>query len=375
MSPVTRNINNYIKFQVIGLDDSQIQNAMVSNGAFVIKATEMQQIINHSAITYKAFFRWLYAAPMQLMDVPLPPDIQKMTQQDLLCITEFLQNFDSYGQSDQADGDSKFVIERLGQYLIDADLTIKPDMSGNDWTQFLEENHCLKSCPELLSHYSDKSLVQVFKELKSNVDKVFETPASALERVVQPLNQFATFNFGLSDPVVSTVNVSTDCILLAVLKPDNNVIIFEVGSEIMKSATFYFHAEASVDGEYTEETFKVKDIQFYSPSILSVLLQENSYSQRGGIMQLPTQLVLDQLRECSSPVNFHTVNAWPLGQKHYKNVDMSVSKFSVSGTRKVSIVLAENRRKVKLFEMECEEEEEEEVEMSFGDFKDSFTAE
>lgn len=360
-------------FQVIGLDDSQIQNAMVSNGAFVIKATEMQQIINHSVITYKAFFRWLYAAPMQLMDVPLPPDIQKMTQQDLLCITEFLQNFDNYGQSDQADGDSKFVIERLGQYLMDEDLTIKPDMSGNDWSQIIEENHCLKSCPEILSHYTDKSLVQVFKELKSNVDKVFEMPAIALERVVQPLNQLSTFNFGLSDPVVSTVNVSTECILLAVLKPDNNVVIFDVGSEIMKSATFYFHVEAS--GEYTEETFIVKDIHFYSSSILSVLLQENSYSQRGGIMQLPIQLVLDQLRECASPVNFHTVNAWPLGQKHYKNVDMSVSKFSVSGTRKVGIVLAENKRKVKLFEMECEEEEEEEVEMSFGDFKDSFTAE
>lgn len=64
----------------------------------MIKAGEMQQIINHSVINYKAFFRWLYGAILNLMDEAIPSEIHKMTQQDLAYITEFLQNFDHIGK-------------------------------------------------------------------------------------------------------------------------------------------------------------------------------------------------------------------------------------------------------------------------------------
>lgn len=43
---------------------------------------------------------------------------------------------------------------------------------------------------------------------------------------------------------------------------------------------------------------------------------------------------------------------------------MAACFFAVSGSRRVSVVLAENRRKVKLFEMEAEEDEEEDADMT-----------
>lgn len=359
------------------MDEEQIQKAIQSNGAFVIKAGEMQQIINHSVINYKAFFRWLYASIMHLMDEAIPSDIQKMTQQDLACITEFLQNFDNYGQSDKKDAEPKFIMERLGQYLIDDNLTIKPDMTGNDWTQFLEENECLKNNPNILTHYAEKSLIQVFNELKSNVDKVFESPIVAIGQTIVPVNKFECFNFNISQITASSINVSNDMLLMALLKPPKSIYLFQVhfnekGNCQARCGNFFFLQEKSQDREESEEPLDVMDTSFYSPNILSVLLQENSNARRGGIFQLSMACALDQLREVdlSSELleaNIPSINAWAFGQKHYKCVEMPVSQFSVSGTRRVSIVLAENKRKIKLFEMECEEDDEEEADMSsFG---------
>jgi anaphase-promoting complex subunit 4 len=47
------------------------------------------------------------------------------------------------------------------------------------------------------------------------------------------------------------------------------------------------------------------------------------------------------------------------------------AEFAVSGSRKVGIVLAENRRKVRLYEMEGEEEEDEDADMTNSTMKES----
>ncbi|XP_066259283.1 anaphase-promoting complex subunit 4 [Euwallacea similis] len=370
------------RFGIIGLNEVQIQKAIQSNGAFVIKASEMQQIINHSVITYKAFFRWLYSAIMHLMDEPIPADLQKMTQQDLVCITEFLENFDNYGQSEKSSGGGgKFVMERLGQYLMDENLTIKPDMTGNDWTQFIEENECLKNCPQLLTHYTEKSLIQVFKELKRDIEKVFDAPSREIEKVVLPVASLDCPTMGSPRVILSSVNVSNGSPLLAVLQPPKSINIFQIllnnkGDYHATGANFFFSPESAPDSNQRElqpEPFDVIDIQFYSSNSLSVLLQESFNSRRGGIFQLSAQAAIEQLQEIdfsNRSEALRSVNAWNLGPTHFKNVNMPVSKFSVSGTRRVSIVLAENRRKVKLFEMECDEEEDEEVDMSASSVRD-----
>ncbi|KAL1505516.1 hypothetical protein ABEB36_005064 [Hypothenemus hampei] len=359
------------KFGVIGLDSDVIQNAIRSNGAFVIKASEMQQIINHSVITYKAFFRWLYSAIMHLMEEPVPAEIQKMTQQDLNLITEFVQNFDFYGQgSNKKDNEHNFIMERLGQYLMDENLKIKPDMSGNDWTQFMEENECLKMNPSLFTHYIEKSLIQVFNELQINVQKVFESPLTTIGKSIVPVTKFNCLNFNISQVNVSSVNVGNNVVLKAILNPQKSIDLYQIsfdqeGRNQVKCCNLYFNQQQSLNED--EVTFDVADIEFYSSNILSVLLRENSNSRKGGMFQLQTASILEHLVEIdltTSPPQFPRVNVWPLNPRHYKSIDMPVSQFSVSGTRRVCLVLSENKRKVKLYEMECEEDEEEDADMS-----------
>lgn len=162
-----------VSLQILGLHEDKVTEAILSNGAFLIKTGEMQEIINHSMINYKAFFRWLYTSIMHLIDEPIPPQLTKMTQQDLANIAEFIQNFNKIGKDSNDPG---FIMERLGQYLTDAPLTIPPNMEGNDWDSFLKQNQCVQDHPAILQHYREMSLIQQLKHLKSSIEDIFVKP-------------------------------------------------------------------------------------------------------------------------------------------------------------------------------------------------------
>ena len=98
------------------------------------------------------------------------------------------------------------------------------------------------------------------------------------------------------------------------------------------------------------------DVQFYTPEILSLLLEQSEDSRGAVFGQLPIKTALDKgsLVEANSVLD-------PGALRLIEN--MVACRFAVSGARKVAVVLAENSRKVRLFEMEVEEEEEEEETM------------
>lgn len=360
------------RYGVIGLNTDEIQQAIRSNGAFIIKAGEMQQIINHSVINYKAFFRWLYGSILRLMDEHVPSEVQKMTQQDLSCIAEFLQHFDNYGKVGNKKG-STFIMERIRQYMVDDDLTIKPDMTGNEWTQFLEENNCLKSNENVLCHYLDKSLVQVFNEMKRSVEKVFETPVQKISEKVQPVNTFCSLKLQPMIARVSSINISKDILLMALQKSPKSLYFFQINIDnscqcLVRCGNIFFTKSPFQECEF-DEILNIIDVKFYSTSILSLLLQEGPNSDRAVLLQLPMSPVLQQLAEVDIYAGINEsfvpdINGSSIEQKVFRNVDMPVAEFSVSGSRRVSIVLGENRRKIKLFEMESEEDEEEDAEMT-----------
>ncbi|XP_060525393.1 anaphase-promoting complex subunit 4 [Cylas formicarius] len=350
----------------LGLNTEVIQEAIRANAAFLIKAAEMQQIINHSVINYKAFFRWLYSSIMHLVDEPIPSDIQKMTQQDLACITEFLQNFDGYGGTEKKD--SKFVMERIGQYIVDAPLTIKPDMSGNDWTEFLQENECLADNPHIFQHYTDKSLVQVLNQLKDSIDTIFKRPLNLIESQISHIHNLNCKNVLQGGAIkMSSINISSDVQVFCFLKPKKNICLLQMhidknGKCQARAGKFSFIKES-------QDSFNVVDIQFYSSSVLSILLEESCSPNHGVMLQFSLPCALDELLELdvANVLNFDhcpVINGFDFTTKITKNVDMSVSKFAVSGSRRVGMVLAENKKKIKLYEMECEEEDEEDTDMT-----------
>lgn len=139
----------------------------------------------------------------------------------------------------------------------------------------------------------------------------------------------------------------------------------------MRVGKFYFKNLT----EDTDDIYQIQDIAFYSSNILSILLQETWGSKSATLLQFSpapafeTLIEVDintRLEDCSLPA----LNGSNLYPKLYKNIEMAASVFSVSGSRRVSAVLAENKRKVKLFEMEAEEDEEEDADMSTSIIKE-----
>lgn len=127
--------------------------------------------------------------------------------------------------------------------------------------------------------------------------------------------------------------------------------------------------------EETSDIYQIQDIAFYSENILSLLLQETWSTKSGTLLQFSLTSALEGLSE----ININTrlgnnplpiVNGSKLGPKLFKNIEMAASVFAVSGIRRVSVVLAENKRKVKLFEMEAEEDEEEDADMTTSVIKE-----
>ncbi|KAJ8918974.1 hypothetical protein NQ315_016878 [Exocentrus adspersus] len=354
------------RYEILGLSEDLITKAIQSNGAFLIKAGEMQQIINHSVINYKAFFRWLYGAILFIMDESIPSDIHKMTQQDLAYITEFLKNFDHIGSKDNPNKKG-FIMERLGQYLADAPLTIPLNMESDDWTAFLKENECLQNHPSVLKHYSDTSLIQQFKDLSVKIVDIFETPKNILDKQFKPVHTFNLFNFGDKPLRMSSINVNKDLLSFSFLKPSSSVFLLQihVNNEkcLARCGKIYF---SQLQEENPADVYQILDVKFYSSNILSLLLQENTNLRNAVLLQFSLSSAVDKLTEINicgevEKAQIPNVNGSNLTPKLYKNIEMAASFFAVSGSRRVSIVLSENKRKVKLFEMEAEEEDEDDA--------------
>lgn len=355
--------------QILGLYEEKVTEAILSNGAFLIKAGEMQQVINHSIINYKAFFRWLHTSIVHLIEEQVPPDTPKMTQQDLSNIVEFIQNFDKLGTPK-----SGFIMERLGQYLVDAPLTILPTMEGNDWDAFLQQNKCVQEHPAILKHFKEMSLLQQLKHLKTTIENIFIKPQELIRRQFVLKSTINCLSVPFANVCVQQI-ASNDSNLFAFCCepiPASYFCLIALSHDETtikaKAAYIYFNEE-------NQENLKIMDMSFYSSNMLSLLLQNGD---SGVLCQFSVIAVSDRLAEIdvNKPLSEQVttvpkINGYDSSIAMFKNIDMCVSQLAVSGSRKVGIVLADNRRKVRIFEMEVEDEDEEEVDMTASTFRDT----
>ncbi|KAF2897439.1 hypothetical protein ILUMI_08739 [Ignelater luminosus] len=358
------------RYKVLGLSEDIITKAISANGAFLVKGGEMHQVITQFMISFKAFFRWLYTAIIHLMDIQMLPEMtKKNTQQDVNCIVEFVRNFDKIDKKNE-DGKGQFTMERLGQYLNDHKLTMLSDSNDNLWENFLTKNECIQNDPDIIKHYKSFSLIQQFKHLAASIEEIFVIPKGLISEQVSIKNIINCLNFNVEHLRITKINFDNESTLIALLNksfPADGIYFLEIinGNEIkLKCCYLYFkHAENS-------ENYFILDAQFYSNNALSVLLQESNVSRTGVLYQFSTVSVRDELVVLDKDLdiykqNIPKINAFDLGSAMQKYIDgMVCSQFAVSGCRRVSIVLSENRKKIRLFEMEAEEDDEEDADMT-----------
>lgn len=425
------------RYAPLGLTEETVAASLSAAGAFLVKASEVQQVIDNSMRKYKAFFRWLLLAMLRLSDDLAPTDITKQTQQDLTFIAEFLCNFD--GSSDTSSTltadqivetpnqeptsgklsnrpglatpgrRTRFNLERLGQYLVDQELSFLPDTENNPWNTLLAEYPSLSEDPLITPHFRKMSLVQQHHHLLSAINSVFKEPAErigqtfTLQRVVRlpdsaitgPLfHGFENLNSEMNRIFRVTFEYSGNDkkIVVAYPKNETSLHILELPTHIPQSepivpmqqtclsfiSSVADAAETSFD-KVSSPLCKINDMQFYVHDILSVLLERRGDDRSAVFLQFPLKVAsCISMTVQGNPETFRDLAAGDgtnlLEANALRTIDNFVgSNLAVSGSRKVAVVLSENRCKVRLFEMEIEEDDEEDENMdaSLSTMRDS----
>lgn len=335
----------------------------------------MHEIINNFIINYKAFFRWLYTAITHLLHEPVSPEMPRNTQQDVCHIMEFLQNFDNIGSKEGGFQKGCFTMEKMGQYLNDAPLTIPPNTDDNLWDNFLSQSDCIRMHPIIIKRNKDYSFIMQFNCLKSSIANIFYIPTNSIASqfsIQGTLNCFKSVDALIHITSINHNKESTCFVLLDTKAPAEGLYFVEISkknSEV-KASCSYFYFQQLCEKSHSSERFHILDVKFYSNSILSVLLQEDSPMKNGILYQFPSTIAREKLQDIDLCLDLTKqfipkINSFELGCSVIKHLDGLVcSQLAVSGCRRISVVLSENRKKVRLFEMEAEEDDEEDADMT-----------
>lgn len=387
------------RFEILGLEEKTITESIQAIGSLLLKSGEMLHILDDTLVNCRAFIRWLTTATLYLMEEPIPSELQKRTQTDVLCIVEFIKNFDNISSERYASiGGNKekvFVLERLGQYLADAPLSIKTDFKSNTWDTFLKNNNCIDNNEAIIKHMPEKSLIQQHKHLKVVLDSMYEQSIDVLINQLIPVQTIHCCRLGeVQKPLenrnlhITQINCGENRILHAFLTESETNGFYLVQTDVndMKNITaqalylYISDSSESVDNsdraatllKDPENVTTITDLEFYSNTVLSLLLRkQNSQQTLGVLCQLPVKLVQERfgdnldlskedltiteqnvVRVCSSEFAYNDLIGHVL--------EMAPRSLAVSGARKVAIVLATNRRSVRIYEMEADDDDDDE---------------
>lgn len=382
---------------------SPSNDAVLNAGAFLIKSLELQQTIEQSTRDYKIFWCWLYGVIIRLMEETVPDDIAAVTQQDIIYLAEFLNNFDlNTGDLEATDNNAtmagdestaaaapprkRFNLERVGQYLEDKNLQTQSMVDlTQKWNQLLDDNECLKNCDFIYPHQKHLSLVQQHNLLKKSIGELFSRPERLMSTHFKLKSAIDCVGFQDDVQSVRTChwNVeATNASLFAGLIAQKMLFIVELksaGSAEAKAIKLEFQGTTFLADKFSMfGNLSFRDVQFYNDEHMSMLLH-SSVDQRltNCFVQFPLAALATHMARVllvSTSQNANVVDITHvvpvcnflelLDPTLIRTLDGSDGVIvSVSGSRKVASLLSESQKRIRLYEMEVEEEEED-VDMS-----------
>ncbi|KAJ8317106.1 hypothetical protein KUTeg_005010 [Tegillarca granosa] len=390
------------KFGVLGMNTSSIQKAVTAVGSFVLKTSELQQVIDDSIKNFKAFFRWLYVVILRFSNEKPPAELSKMTQHDINFVAEFLRdNFAHFSLEDDdysieeltgnAESKPGFKLEKVGQYLKKEDLHYPPSISGNPWTQYVRGSLHIKDNQILYPVQNNKSLVQLQDVIENSIEQALSKPSLVIGESLHCLSSLQLFDVSKGDQTdtfrprfCQFTNVLTHMMYTVYTPgsvPCDQIIILRQptdaeGSKLKTDGVIIkvgmlLQADGSMETDSNRcGNHKILDIGCYDEKTLSVLLIEDNEDQTPVLAQLHLGTIPEEMYKVVTPggsvieSDLGMVDVGPLIEhqccRHLDN--MKAHSFAVSGTRKTATVLFSSRRRVRIFLMDAEEEEEEEEE-------------
>ena len=388
---------DYDHFGMLGVQEEVVINAIRETGSFVLKAVELQQIIDGSMNTFKSFLRWLYVVVQRIRGEAVPDEISRMTQQDLTYITEFLHDtLEDTTIGPDGEKQTRFRLERVGQYLKDEPLSCPPDSGRNPWVQFLEKNPLLAEHSIVFSHNKERSLLQEHNSLVKVLENMASQPANVISDAVNIVSWVPFMPLAPNSVVsVNQISCSRTDAMYTVLLPDFRQSIVYLArwstaadhlaqsvdvpgpAHHVEAAPFVFSRLEGVRGCSAEQSgtpiplLQIIGAQFYTEETISVLAQDPGDTKASFFIQLWMVAACGELQPLAlyggrslaeagiTPRDASTL----VDASGYRRLEIgTLSTLAVSGSRKVALLLSENRRRVRLFEMEVDEDDEDEDE-------------
>lgn len=330
------------------------------------------------------------------MDETVPDDIAAVSQQDIIYLAEFLNTFD--GDDSTIDNPEqlietmsttntttteqsrkkRFNLERVGQYLEDKNLQIPSGYNlTQKWAQLLDENECLKECDIFYPHDKHLSLVQQHNVLKQSISEFFSRPETLMGNNFQPKMSIDCTVVVTDDmtstnaPQLSHWNIESDGIcLFAMLMAQKVLFLIELSAATKQTRAIRleFQEKRFFDEKYAAfGELQFRDLQFYNDHHLSLLLLADHQGKMVNcFVQFPLASVRNRMTIMASttttggsldqlmPVNMFDV----LDAQIIRMLDGADScRISVSGSRKVAALLAESKKRIRLYETEVEDED------------------
>lgn len=366
------------RFGALGLRSDAVLEALRCAGSFLLKLAELLQVIEASIRNFKAFFRWLYTVILRLSDEPVPQEVTRVSQQDVVFVAEFLK--ENFAVEWSEENRSSFSLERVGQYLKDEPLAFPLPSQLNAWQKFLEDNPLVGSL--MVPHHPNHSLVQEHSRLDQATADAFVGLSDTLRPCMSKEAQvmLATLVQATQSCALSHISSTKDGCIYTSFVPHHSasrdlyLVKHVVATQEFSVARLYFHKfRHRADGDGAS-CFVVLDAQFYNEDVLSVLLCEEGEHTDTNVPLL-VQLTLKQVHGCFQPWPQHIAHNVALMEMALQPFDaarclekmdfrrlekMRAASFAVSGPRNVVCVLFHSRRRVRTFEMDVEEEEDDE---------------
>jgi len=240
-------------------------------------------------------------------------------------------------------------LEKVGQYLGEADLLQLPDRSNNLWCKLVQSNPELANTPFIIPVDSKTSLVKEHELLLNAVNSLFSSVARDLTKETVLLSQCR-----LPGSSPSSVSQIIDGVKShGVVTESEDTFVYWV-SDCVEAVTSQIRVKL---------TERIVDSSFYNRELL-ILLLEGPDS-----LQSLTQIPLSSL-SCyftPDPTDVPCVSITDLSDVGTREMDsLSAAQLAVSGQRGVSVCLFKNKKRLRIYDMEGEDEDEDEILESSG---------
>ena len=173
------------RYDLLGVDEVGVNTALKEAGAFLLKTSELQQVILVSMKYFLAFLKWLSCTHLRISGSNVPQELAKTTNEEQTDVFNFISSIEDIVIDNDGQQHRQFKLESVGQYLQDADLSSPLECESNPWLKFLIEHPEVSKLPLILPQRRKTSLIQEHNILSKELTRLANTSIETIGKNIK----------------------------------------------------------------------------------------------------------------------------------------------------------------------------------------------